>query len=322
MSDVIDRPMLGHNQPPETEVTDFAMLAARLTPDLLTEALEARFGAHLTRRNALMEGVRRFAAAHCDPSLLTTAAVLPGEGREGEIVWLKADEARTGTFHQRMMGRWRPLPDEQVIRLILPRVTIADAVVSRAAVSFARQLKEAVKAIERDRSMVKSVFDDAGKAVQTWFRAGIATPLDAAAREIETALSAWQTGLEAMERAAREAESRRLAEESAAVTMAAARTGHPDILDAALDAARAAERAGTRATASTADMARVRGATGGVAAAREVWTFTVTDPATVPREYLMVDEAKIREAVKRDKEKAIGAIPGVTVQREIRTSVR
>ena len=347
MSEVIDRPMLGHNRPPETplpqtylpetalletalletalteaELTDFSTLTARLKPEILTGALEFQFGGHLTRRDALMRGVYRFAAAHCDPAFLTMAAVLPASGREGDIVCLKMEPEDTGTFHQYMMGRWRMLTDEQVIHLVLPRTRIADMAVSRKAVSFARQLKEAIRPLEHDRSAAKSVFDTAGKVVQGWFRGGLIAPLDAAAREIEAVLSAWQTRLDTMERAARLAESRRLQEEAATVAEAAARTEHPDILDAAVEAARAAERAETRAAASTADMARVRGALGGVAAAREVWTFTITDPSLVPREYLMVDEAKIRDLVRRDKTRAIGMIPGVEVKREIRTSVR
>lgn len=331
MSDVIDRPLdrpldrppLGHNHPPaEPDPPDFARLAEQLTPDILTELLELRFGEYLTRRDTLMEGMYRFAAGCCDPSFLTTVDALPVEGRDGEVVYLRVPGQATGTFHRHRMGKWWTLSDEQVIRTVLPLVEIPDEDVSRKAVSFVRQLKESIKAADHDRGAVKGVFDTAGKVVQGYFRQRVIDPLDAAAKGIEGALSAYQTRLEATRRAARIAEARRLQEEADSTAAAAVRTEHPKVIDAAVDAARAAERGEARASASTADLARVSGDEGGVAAAREVWTFTVTDPDAVPREYLMIDTAKIRDMVRRDKAKAIGAIPGVEVKREIRASVR
>lgn len=53
---------------------------------------------------------------------------------------------------------------------------------------------------------------------------------------------------------------------------------------------------------------------------RDNWTFTVTDPGLVPREYLMLDEQKIRGVVRALKGEA--KIPGVEVRCERISAVR
>jgi len=47
----------------------------------------------------------------------------------------------------------------------------------------------------------------------------------------------------------------------------------------------------------------------GSATQRKVWKHEITDEAQVPREYLMIDEAKVRQAVKQ----GIREIPGVRI---------
>jgi hypothetical protein len=47
---------------------------------------------------------------------------------------------------------------------------------------------------------------------------------------------------------------------------------------------------------------------------REVWKFEITDAAQIPREYLVVDEARIRKVVQALKGDA--KIPGVRVYPE------
>lgn len=47
----------------------------------------------------------------------------------------------------------------------------------------------------------------------------------------------------------------------------------------------------------------------GTASVRKRWEFGITDPTAIPREYLMVDEKKIREAVKA----GVRSIPGVNI---------
>lgn len=58
---------------------------------------------------------------------------------------------------------------------------------------------------------------------------------------------------------------------------------------------------------------------GGITARME-WAFEITDPAAVPREYLMVDESRIRRVVQALKEQT--RIPGVRVYPRRNESVR
>lgn len=56
----------------------------------------------------------------------------------------------------------------------------------------------------------------------------------------------------------------------------------------------------------------------GAAHIQKVWTFEIEDEAQVPREYLMVNEKAIREAVKA----GVREIPGVKVYQESKTVIR
>ncbi len=56
----------------------------------------------------------------------------------------------------------------------------------------------------------------------------------------------------------------------------------------------------------------------GSASQRKVWKFEVTDPAAVPRSYLLVDEKSIREAVKM----GVREISGVRIYEETETVIR
>lgn len=137
---------------------------------------------------------------------------------------------------------------------------------------------------------------------------------DEAARRERERLAAQQREAEAKARAEQE-RLRREAEEAAAAGRAA---------EAAKLAARA-ERVEEKTAAKLEDL-QLREAmvvapviqreppkVAGVAT-REVWRFEVTDPAQVPRQYLVVDEAKIRRVVQTLK--ADANIPGVRVYSE------
>ncbi len=54
------------------------------------------------------------------------------------------------------------------------------------------------------------------------------------------------------------------------------------------------------------------------AATRKRWTATVTDPAQVPREYLVVDQRLINAAVKQ----GVREIPGVSIEHVPELAVR
>lgn len=58
----------------------------------------------------------------------------------------------------------------------------------------------------------------------------------------------------------------------------------------------------------------------GTSSQRKNWTYEITDESLIPRQYLMVDEKKIRGYVTTFKEKAV--IPGVRVYQETGLSIR
>lgn len=56
----------------------------------------------------------------------------------------------------------------------------------------------------------------------------------------------------------------------------------------------------------------------GTSTVKKVWTFAIEDETKIPREYLMVNEKKIREAIR----KGIREIPGVRIYQEEELAVR
>ena len=98
---------------------------------------------------------------------------------------------------------------------------------------------------------------------------------------------------EAREQAAREA--RQAADALAAAALAQADTA---LREQALALDQAAQQAEIAATAGLAALARTRGESGAVADLKEEWTYEVVDFAQVPREWLMVDDRKVRAAIR------------------------
>lgn len=120
---------------------------------------------------------------------------------------------------------------------------------------------------------------------------------------------------EAEEAARREAERARLAAEQAEA-------------DRAREAARAARveaaEAKDAANAPAAELTRARSDLGAVGSLRTTWHYEVTDEAAVPREYLTVDHAKIKAAMKVATKggKCTLKVPGIRVYSETNTVVR
>ena len=84
----------------------------------------------------------------------------------------------------------------------------------------------------------------------------------------------------------------------------------------ALTLAKQAKKAGIDTSLIPMDVPKVEAGDG--RALVQTWTFTVVDEAKVPREYLILDEVKIRKVVQALKDKT--NIPGIVVRME--TSVR
>lgn len=121
---------------------------------------------------------------------------------------------------------------------------------------------------------------------------------------------------EANRKAAEEA--RRKAEEEARARKASAAEIEAAKKKAEEEAAKIAVVAPTVVSPVVQEAPKVTRTESGSASQRKVWTFEVIDAAQVPREYLMVDEKRIRDAVRmgtRD-------IPGIRIFEESKTVFR
>jgi hypothetical protein len=205
-----------------------------------------------------------------------------------------------------------------------------------------QQVKAAQKRLEETRTSITKPMNDALRRVNDFFR-GPTERLAAVERVLKAQLvkfadeqerirreeqrkadEAARKERERLEAQAREAErkAREKAEADRKAAEAAAAAGRAE--EAAKLAARAAateEKAAAKAddlalraaTTVAAVIAREPPKVAGVST-REVWKFEITDPAAVPREYLVVDEARIRKVVQALKGDA--KIAGVRVYAE------
>lgn len=78
-----------------------------------------------------------------------------------------------------------------------------------------------------------------------------------------------------------------------------------------------AERMGVESTTVVPKTVAPAASMVGAATVKKVWKFKVTDPAIVPRDYLMVDETKIRNAVRE----GVRAIQGVEIYQDDQLSI-
>jgi hypothetical protein len=166
---------------------------------------------------------------------------------------------------------------------------------------------------------VKRPFNDGRNTVIAWFRR-FAGPLTAQIAVLERILLDQADRREATARRQAEAEAQRRHEEAQRAMEAAQAAlrrntmgGEHELEDAAR-AAEAATQAAIAAQQKPAAFTRTRGIYGAVASVRTTWAWEVEDFAKVPREFLMVDPGKVREAAKRRHPvsgKPLAEIPGI-----------
>jgi hypothetical protein len=166
-----------------------------------------------------------------------------------------------------------------------------------------KKIKGAAKRLEDLRTSITKPMDAAKKAVMDLFR----DPSDwlaNAERVIKGAMVAYQEELQRQAREEREraeAAARAEQERLAAASARAAERGEMERADSLQAQAEAVQP-----VAIVREAPKVSGIS-----FREVWKFEITDPAAIPREYLTVDETKIRRVVQAMK--ADAKIPGVRV---------
>lgn len=137
--------------------------------------------------------------------------------------------------------------------------------------------------------------------------------LAAAAARVAALLTDFQLRKIAAERTAREQAAR--AAREAADALATSAQADPALREQALALDQAAQQAEIAATSGVAALARTRGETGAVANLKEEWTYEVVDFALVPRAWLMVDDRKVRAAIRGAE--GLRGIPGLHIHPEL-----
>lgn len=192
-----------------------------------------------------------------------------------------------------------------------------------------RMARSLIRTAEDRRQEEKKPYLNGGRVVDAWF-ADALKPLDRAIVPVQTAMNVYGERKLAAERAAAE-KRRKEAEQEAARRLKAAQKAMaknaPDVdaqMASAQHAAEQAQQATDRVNAPSADLTRSRGIYGATASVRTTWSWRVVDPALIPREYLMIDGAKIETAKRqRDAQGAPTAeIPGIRWVPEHKVGVR
>lgn len=215
------------------------------------------------------------------------------------------------------------------------------------------EIQRRKKALESERKKLAEPINEAKNAIQNLFN-GLKAPLDEARAILEPKLLAYQDAEERRireENARREreqiekrrAEEERIAAERKAAAEAAAqaereareasealaREASAEAEAQAVAAAEAARKAEAELAAKREERPAFELAereeaqttvktTRGSATRKKVWTFDVVDAASVPREFMAVDEKKIRQAVKNGERE----IPGVRIYEKSELAVR
>jgi hypothetical protein len=160
----------------------------------------------------------------------------------------------------------------------------------------AKALKGVSAMIEKARKAEKDQILKDGRTVDDFFKS-LAKPLEDAAAAIIGTINAWQR---------QKLEEERERQRKEAVEAEAARTPFDSEPTPAPPPVQVAARVVSSATGKV------------TASANRFWNFRVTDPAKVPRTFLMVNEAAIKAAVAGGRRE----IDGVDIYQDIRTAIR
>lgn len=239
---------------------------------------------------------------------MTAALAIPGHNHPPSDAAILRDQL--GQTHAELSAR----TDELVAGIARMPPAIDSDDVERKAIEFAKQIAAHEKLCDGTRKTVKAPYAEAVKVVDAFF-GGMVDPLKTGRDVVLRKLTVFQTAKAEAERQAREEAARIAAAEAAKA--AAAVTTEADLAQAIAKEEEAA--VAVQATeATTADLSRSRGQYGSVASLRSTWDFTIEDVNSVPREFLMVNDAAIKAAIKAGRRE----IPGVKIFQQQKTVVR
>lgn len=204
--------------------------------------------------------------------------------------------------------------DELLAGIARVPAAIEDEATEKKAIEFAKQIAAHEKLCDATRKAVKQPYADAAKIVDAFF-GNMADPLKGGRDIVLRKLTVFQAARAEKERREREEAAHKAAQEAAA---AAAKVETEADLDRAIAKEEQAAATVKAAQATTADLSRSRGQFGSVASLRTTMEFTVEDVNSVPREFLMVNDAAIRAAIKAGRRE----IPGIKIFQKQQTVVR
>ncbi len=209
--------------------------------------------------------------------------------------------------------------DAQASRMVLARVQALGPIKTREdaheRIELSSKIAIAVKGLEDTREKAVKPLNDQVREINAMFKAVTAPALEAV-EAVKRQKSAWDEQERARERREREELGRRQREAAEAEARAQAALEAATTKKAREKAHAAAEAASAAQAQAAAEVVKpaatvLKGDYGGMGT-RKAWVFEVVKPELVPRQYLVVDEKKIRAAVGS----GVREIPGVHITEE------
>lgn len=188
---------------------------------------------------------------------------------------------------------------------------------------FARQLKAASSELDGTRTTAKAPILNAGRLIDAKAKT-ISEPLAVATREVEKRVADYLAQVERQRRAQAEREAA-IAEAEAQRILEEAQTGAVSD-EEAREALNEARKAIEMAEAKPAELTRLYTQAAGTASLRKTYSYEVEDTTKVPRAYLMVDDAAVKDAIKKAPKHPTGRplidIPGIRIVESFKATIR
>ena len=222
------------------------------------------------------------------PASVIPTSVMPTSNGTGTMVALPQDEVR-------VLANKRDMAQAMVEGTV-----VTDAKTCATAAELLTHVAKQRREIEARRTAMTKPLNEGLRQLNAFFKQ-FTEPLDEADKELRRKILVWRNVEEqrvAEEQRKRDEETRQLAHEAETKRLAAekARGAKAELLR---EQSHELEQEALTVANKTIDLApaRVTATSAGNMTSRKVWTFRVTDESLVPREYLVVDERKIRAAV-------------------------
>lgn len=171
-------------------------------------------------------------------------------------------------------------------------------------------IKVAVKTADDERKGATEWFRNKVQEINDKYTIDVIAPLIVAKDKLEQLIKPY-----ALDKIKKKQEEERLAREAVERTALemAEKAKTPEAAEQAINM-------GVKASDRIAKPSTVRGSYGSVTSSRIVYKFEVEDLSHVPREYLVLDESKVRKAINGDKR--VESIPGIKIIEDVQLTSR